>query len=100
MLVNGEAVENYNVKRTLVNFNKKERSLNVNVTACKKARYLADKFKKLGYDDADNCYSFFVKCFRNMAENTVWDIFENATNNPKINSGIKYFIAACRNQMS
>lgn len=106
MNINGEklssssTVENYNVnvKRTLFSSKEEKRSLNVNY--CKKARYLTDKFQSLGYSDANNSYNFFVKCFKTLSENTVWDIYENATNNPNIKSGIRYFIAACRNQMN
>lgn len=96
MLVNGENLNN--VKRTLSNCKENKRSLNVN--SCKKARYLVDKFLAIGCTDASNCYSYFVKCFGNLSEDTIWSIYENAANNPKINFPIKYFIAACRNQMS
>lgn len=92
-----EIVEKNNVKRTLIT-SKEERSLNVSCYS--KANYLADKFKRAGYEDADNCYNFFVKCFKCLSENTIWGIYENAINNPAIKSAIKYFIAACRNQLN
>jgi hypothetical protein len=99
MLVNGEKVSSKNVKRTLdISKNKKERSLNV--SNCKKARYLVDKFLAHGDDDAANCYNYFVICFSKLSEKTIWDIYENATNNPSVKSAIRYFIAACRNQMA
>lgn len=99
MLVNGEKVSSKNVKRTFyIKKNNKERSLNV--SNCKKARYLVDRFLAYGEEDAANCYSYFVICFNRLSEKTIWDIYENATNNPNIKSAIKYFIAACRNQMT
>ena len=87
--------EKKNVKKN-VNFLKENKRYN-NVTY--RAQYLVDKFTKLGCTDANNCYYFFIKCFNNLSEETIWSLFENATRNPKINSPIKYFIGACRNQM-
>lgn len=98
MLVNGEPVEKKNVK-TLIS-SKEDKRYNVNVPHCTKANYLIGKFEKIGCSDAKGCYNYFVKCFNNLSENTVWSIYENATNNPSIKSPIKYFIAACRNQMN
>ena len=98
MQVNGERIASKNVKRTLIKEKDKKRSLNVN--NYNKARYLVDKFLAVkNCADAGNCYNYFVKCFSTLPENTIWDIYENAVNNPKIHSPIKYFIAACRNQM-
>lgn len=97
MLANGEQV---NVKRTLISSkedNVNKRSLNVN--EYNKARHLVDKFEKIGCNDADGCFNFFVKCFKNLSEYTIWNIYEKATNDPAIKSPIKYFIAGCRNQM-
>lgn len=96
MLVNGVQ----NVKRTLID--SKESNVNkrsLNVSEYNKARYLVEKFENIGCDDASNCFNYFVKCFKNLSEHTIWGIFENATNNPSIKSPIKYFIAGCRNQM-
>lgn len=98
MLVNGEKASSKNVKRTLDYSKKNKRSLNV--SDCKKARYLVDKFLAGGCEDAANCYNYFIKCFGALSESTIWDIYENSVNNPKIQSPIKYFIAACRNQMA
>lgn len=90
-----------NVKRTIIS-PKGEKRYNerYGVSECKKARHLVEKFEALGCSDAPNCYNYFVKCFSNLSENTIWNIYENASNNPRINSPIKYFIAACRNQMN
>lgn len=97
MLGNGEKK---NVKRTLLSSKEDNVNKRYNVAECAKAEYLVTKFKKLGCSDAPNCYNYFVKCFMNLSENTIWTIFDNATNNPKIKSPIKYFIGACRNQMA
>jgi hypothetical protein len=82
-----------NVKRNSL----KENTFNVNVA--RQAEYLVEKFQKLGCSDADRCYFFFRKCFNNLSEDMIWSIYESASHNPKIKSPIKYFIAACRNQM-
>jgi hypothetical protein len=101
MLVNGENlstnVEKLNVKRTFSSKEENKRTLNVKNSD--KALYLVEKFKKLGYNDADNCYHYFIKCFNNLSENTVWEIFEKTVSNTKANSKIKYFIGYCRNKM-
>ena len=68
-----------------------------NVSECGKARYLVEKFESIGCDDASGCFNYFVKCFKNLSENTIWGIYENSVNNPSIKSPIKYFIAGCRN---
>lgn len=99
MLVNGEKL---NV-RTLKNVNllKEDNVKNVrNVREYAKAEHLVGKFERLGCDDAPNCFNYFVKCFKSLPESTIWNIYENAANNPSIKSPIKYFIAACRNQMA
>lgn len=90
MLINGEPS---NVKRLI----KKEKTFNVNVSS--KADYLVEKFKKIGCIDADNCYFFFKKCFNNLSEDTIWSLYELAATKPGLESRIKYFIGACRNQM-
>ena len=77
----------------------RERSLTSNVACYSKASYLVEKFEKIGYPDAKNSYDFFVKCFKLLSEDTIWDIYERAVNNPLVESKIKYFIAACRNQI-
>lgn len=89
-----------NVERTLIS-SKEEKRYNerYGVSNGAKARYLVEKFESLGCTDAFNCYNYFVKCFKSLSENTIWSIYENASNNPSIKSPIKYFIAACRNQM-
>lgn len=100
MLVNGEVVEKVNVKRTLISSledNVKKRSLNVGPYA--QAKYLVEKFERLGSNDAAGCFNYFVKCFKTLPEVTIWNIYENSVNNPSVKSPIKYFIAACRNQM-
>ena len=101
MLVNGEKlsrdVEKSNVKRTLTYKERNKRTLNVKNSD--KALYLVEKFKKLGYNDAGNCYHYFIKCFNNLSENTVWEIFEDTINNSEAKSKIKYFIGYCRNKM-
>ena len=93
--------ENWNVKRTLISpkGEKRYKERYHNVSECHKAKYLVEKFESLGCNDASNCFNYFVKCFKNLSENTIWSIYENAANNPKIHSPIKYFIGACRNQM-
>ena len=96
MVVNGEKVQTSNVKRY---FNKENKRYK-NVKRCEKAQYLVDKFRKAGCEDADNCYFYFVKCFNNLPEDTIWGIYETATSKKGIESSIKYFIGACRNQMS
>lgn len=93
MLANGEQV---NVKRN-VNY-LKDNTFNVNVA--RQTEYLIEKFKDLGCNDADKCYFFFKKCFNNLSEDVIWGIYENAAHNKTIKSPIKYFIAACRNQMA
>ena len=102
MLINGEKlptdVEKLNVKRTFSSKEETKRTLNVKNND--KALYLVERFKKLGCGDAENCYHFFVKCFNNLPENTVWEIFEKTVSNPKVSSQIKYFIGYCRNKMS
>ena len=92
MLVNG-----VNVKETLIS-SKEDKRYNVNERS--KAWHLVEKFEKIGCSDASKCFNYFVKCFSNLSENTIWTIYDNASNNPNINSPIKYFIAACRNQMA
>lgn len=100
MLVNGERFTT-NVKRN-VNNHLKDDTLNVtlNVKLNNRAQHLVDMFEREGCTDAKNCFYFFRKCFANLSEATIWDIYENATNNPNIDSPIKYFIAGCRNQMA
>lgn len=71
-----------------------------NVTLIRQTEHLISKFEQLGCEDAKNCYFFFKKCFMNLSEATIWNIFESATHNSTIKSPIKYFIAACRNQMA
>lgn len=100
----------------LVNGEKARKTLNVNVIPSKegkrlnvkrygdcgeinKARHLVAKFERLGYPDAENCLGFFIKCFKRLPESAIWEYYEGATNNPQINSAIKYFIGVCRNQM-
>lgn len=92
-----EVKRNVNVKKTL-----KESTLNVNVERgqVSQVEHLIDKFKRLGCNDADKCYFFFKKCFNNLSEATIWDIYESATRNSSVRSPIKYFIGACRNQMA
>ena len=99
-MVNGEKVQtlNVNVKRCFLKENKRYKTFNVE--RCGKAQCLVDKFKKLGCNDAENCYNYFLKCFQMLPENTIWSIFETATTKPGIESPIKYFIGACRNQMA
>lgn len=87
-----------NVKRTLIS-SKEDKRYN-NVSERSKARYLVEKFERIGCTDAPKCFNYFVKCFTNLSENTIWTIYDNASNNPNIKSPIKYFIAACRNQMA
>ena len=98
MRKNGEpATPKRNVKNHL-----KDDTLSVtfnNVTLIRQTEYLIEKFEKIGCGDANKCYFFFKKCFLNLPEVVIWDIFENATHNSEIKSPIKYFIAACRNQM-
>lgn len=92
---------NVNVKN--VKFSKKTKRSNVyNVSRSNqaKARHLVEKFEREGYMDAENCYFFFVKCFSKLSEDTIWSIFEKSTTTPGIRSKIKYFIGACRNQMT
>ena len=96
-MVNGEKSQTLNVKR--LDF-LKENQRYKNVKRLSKAQYLVDKFKKVGCGDADNCYHYFVKCFQMLPENTIWSIYETATTKDGIKSPIKYFIGACRNQMS
>ena len=97
MIVNGEKVQTLNVKR--YSFLKEKKRYN-NVKRCSKAQHLVDKFKSRGCKDADNCYYYFVKCFNSLSEDTIWSIYETATTKKDIKSPIKYFIGACRNQMS
>ena len=98
MLVNGGTLANVNVKN--VNFSKKnKRYKTFNVNTANRARYLVDKFKRIGCDDAGDCYKYFIKCFQTLPEDTVWSIYETATSKTSIRSPIKYFIGACRNQM-
>jgi hypothetical protein len=97
MMVNGEIPQTLNVKRYSF---LKEKKRYKNVKRCSKAQYLVDKFKKAGCEDADNCYYYFVKCFNELPESTIWNIFETATSKNGVKSPIKYFIGACRNQMS
>lgn len=86
-------------QRTLTSNSSKEEKRSLNVKSCWQARHLVDKFEKLGAKDAKKCFSYFVKCFKSLPESMIWEIYENATNNPSVKSPIKYFIAACRNQM-
>lgn len=95
-MVNGEFPQTLNVKR--LDF-LKENQRYKNVKRCTKAQHLVNKFKSAGCDDADSCYYYFVKCFQNLSENTIWSIYETATTKKGIKSPIKYFIGACRNQM-
>lgn len=96
MLVNGESSQTFNVKRYSF---LKEKKRYKNVKRCGKAQYLVEKFKKIGCEDADNCYFYFQKCFQTLPESTIWNIYEAATSKSGIKSPIKYFIGACRNQM-
>lgn len=93
MLVN----EARNVNETLISSKEDKR---YNVSERNKARYLVEKFEKIGCNDASKCFNYFVKCFKNLSENTIWTIYDNASSNSSIKSPIKYFIAACRNQMA
>lgn len=97
MVVNGEKVQTLNVKR--YSFLKEKKRFK-NVKRSSKAQYLVDKFKKVGCKDAENCYYYFVKCFNTLPENTIWSIYETSISKEGIKSPIKYFIGACRNQMS
>ena len=97
MIVNGERSQTLNVKRYSF---PKEKKRYKNVKRCTKAQYLVDKFKSRGCNDADKCYYYFVKCFNSLSEDTIWSIYETATTKEGIVSPIKYFIGACRNQMS
>ena len=72
----------------------------LNVTLIRQTENLVEKFEQIGCNDAKNCYFFFKKCFMNLSEATIWNIYENATHNSTIRSPIKYIIAACRNQMA
>ena len=94
-------------KKTLnvnVKISKKSKRLrNVNVRGManeSKAQYLVEKFERQGCADADGCFYFFVKCFSRLSEDTIWSIYEKATTDASVNSKIKYFIGACRNQMN
>lgn len=89
---------NVNVRN--VKFSKKTKRLNVSRNNQIKAQHLVEKFEREGCADAKNCYYFFVKCFSNLSEDTIWSIFEKSTTTPGIRSKIKYFIGACRNQMT
>lgn len=97
MLANGESVTTLNVKRSFLKENQRYKTLNVGPYG--QAQYLVEKFRSLGCDDASNCFRYFVKCFRTLPENIIWDIYETAAHKPGIKSPIKYFIGACRNQM-
>ena len=98
MLVNGEKVATLNVE-TL--FSKRKQTLRtLNVGPHGQAQYLVEKFEKVGCSDAERCFRYFVKCFQTLPENIIWDIYETATRKPGINSPIKYFIGACRNNHS
>jgi hypothetical protein len=99
MLVNGENVDK-NVRTLTLISSKEDKRSNVNVKYHTQANYLISKFEKIGCPDAKGCYNYFVKCFKSLSENTIWSIYESATNNPTVHSPIKYFIAACRNQMN
>ena len=88
-------VENSNVKRKMF-----LKETTFNFKGCRQAEYLVEKFKRIGCNDADKCYFFFKKCFICLSEDTIWSIYENATHNSSVRSPIKYFIGACRNQMS
>lgn len=96
MLINGEKMRSpLNVKRSDL---LKEDTLNVNVL--RKTEHLVEKFKSVGYDDAGRCYFFFKKCFENLSEDIIWSLYESTMRNPNVESKIKYFIGACRNQMA
>lgn len=96
MLITGKNGTNVNVKT--LNLSKKD---NVNVKTLNiKANYLVEKFEKLGYTDARKSYHYFVRIFRTLPECTIWGLYERATQDPMIDSAIKYFIGACRNQMT
>lgn len=97
MLANGERITTLNVERSFLKENKRYKTLNVGPYG--QAQYLVEKFEKLGCNDAAGCYKYFVKCFRTLPENVIWDIYETASHNPKVKFPIKYFIGACRNQM-
>lgn len=92
---------NVNVKKRYSPSEKETlKNVNVRTASGQKAKYLVEKFERSGCSDAEGSYYFFVKCFRNLSEDTIWSIYEVATTNPKINSPIRYFIGACRNQMT
>ena len=100
MLVNGETT--LTLKRSIpykgINVKNVKRSSKNGPYA--RANHLVRKFENLGYADAINCRGYFVMCFESLPESVIWDLYENATSNPKIKSSIKYFIAACRNQIA
>lgn len=98
MLVNGENATLNVKKRYFLKENKRYKTLNVGAHA--QAQYLVEKFEKLGCSDAPNCFRYFVKCFKMLPENVIWDIYETAANDSKVRSPIKYFIGACRSQMA
>lgn len=97
MLVNGEKTGTLNVKTLISKRNLTLKTLNVGPYG--QANYLIEKFEKVGCSDANGCFNYFVKCFKSLPENVIWDIYETATRKPGVKSPIKYFIAACRNQM-
>lgn len=91
---------NVNVYKRYSPSEKETFNVNVRTASGQKAKYLVDKFERRGCLDARGSYYFFVKCFRNLSEDTIWSIYEESTCNPKVKSPIKYFIGACRNQMA
>ena len=100
MIVNGEKVATLTLNKRLFS---KENNVNVkrsmSIESCAQAKHLVSKFVKVGCSDAPKCLGYFIKCFRVLPEATIWDIYEKSTCSPEIESPIKYFIAACRNQM-
>ena len=97
MLVNGEELRSS--KDVYVNVSSESKRETFNVNVAKKVEHLVEKFKNEGYDDAGNCYFFFKKCFETLSEDMIWSIYETAMHKPGIDSRIKYFIGACRNQL-
>lgn len=100
MQVNGN--NNVNVKR-YSSFEESNVNVNNVTRATKKdydcAEHLIRKFNRIGCNDAEQCRGFFCKCSMELSQDTIWSIFEKSTRTPGINSPIKYFIGACRNQM-
>lgn len=58
---------------------------------------IADKLAKK-FDSPDDI-NFFRKCAWHLPESEIWSIAEVATTPGRTNSPIRYFTAACRNQL-